>query len=437
MTIKAQYLIFVLLIHALLAFLAFRLLWEQKVYFYLLEIGLLLSLYLAYRLYRAFVQPLAFISQGVAAIRERDFSVKFLPTGRREMDQLIEVYNQMIDNIRQERVQAREQHYFLQKLLTETPIGILTLDYDERLTDINPAGRQLLSLDDQALGQPLSALTHPLLRTVGDWPRGQSKVVALDGGRRYRVEVAEFVDRGFPRKFLLIQELSQEILEAEKRAYGKVIRMMAHEVNNSIGAINSLLDTLLSGLGAAGSPTPDGWADDARTSLPLMLERNERLNHFMRRFAEVVRIPQPQPERCDLRRLLRDMHGLLLSRAQAAGVTLELDESSQPCWVFVDPQQIEQVVVNAVKNAWESTGPGGRIQLLASAHPAGFIIADNGPGLDDEAAERLFTPFYSNKTAGQGIGLTLSREILLNHGATFSLRTEPDGWTRLRVVLPS
>lgn len=429
MSIKVRFLLFVLLLHALLAFLAFRLLWEQKVFFYLLEIGLLLSLYLAYRLYRAFVQPLAFISRGVAAIRERDFSVKFVPTGSREMDRLIELYNQMIDNIRHERVQTREQHFFLQKLLSESPIGIVMLDYDDNIVQVNPAGRQLLGLPDTAIGQPLATRQQPLLQKVSHWQTGQSGILAPEGGRRYKVEMAAFIDQGFRRKFLLIQELSAEILEAEKRAYGKVIRMMAHEVNNSVGAINSLLDTLQN------YPAADtSWVEDVRTALPLISGRNERLNSFMRNFADVVRIPPPQCEPLNLGQLLGDMYRLLLPRAQQQGVKLEWEEPAEDSWLSADPRQLEQVVVNAVKNAWESTGPGGTIRLSCQSHPPGFFIADNGPGIDTETAERLFTPFYSSKRDGQGIGLTLTREILLNHGATFSLRTEPDGWTRLRVV---
>jgi signal transduction histidine kinase len=319
---------------------------------------------------------------------------------------------------------------------------------------------------------------------------GESLPVIIDGTSHYRLEASAFIDRGFQRKFIQIQTLTGEILAAEKRAYGKVIRMMAHEVNNSIGAINALLDTLT----VSEEEIDEQWVEDVRESLPIASKRNHRLNLFMRNFADVVRLPEPKRERVDLSQILLQIATLFQAQAQQQNTSFRLgylcgkapelpllksevgegksevgnrksevkggekvgsqksevgsraigrkwevggreDVILASQYISADAGQLEQVLVNVVKNALESIGADGEVQLLITEHPRQIIIADNGPGLNEEAAAGIFTPFFTSKPNGQGIGLTLVREILTNHDYQFSLATGPDGWTRF-VITP-
>jgi len=468
MRLRFYYWGLVIVWHGLLLVAAYFLLHETYYWFMLAQLGVLLSLVFAYRVYRHFRRPLDLINGGKSALQDRDFSIKYRLTGAREVDALVATYNNMIDTLRGERTLLQEQHYFLRKLIEASPSGILIMDHDGKITESNPAARQIIGFDPSS-----SPAEHPLLHAALELPLGKSLPVIVDGISHYRLEASAFIDRGFQRKFVQIQTLTGEILAAEKRAYGKVIRMMAHEVNNSIGAINALLDTL----SVSEEEIDEQWIEDVRESLPIASKRNHQLNVFMRNFADVVRLPDPQRERVDLGQVLPQIASLFQAQAQRQNTRLRVGylegkAPDLPLWrsevgsgksevttalstphpapstknqksevipdsqfITADSNQLEQVLVNVLKNALESLGNGGEIQLFLTERPRQIVIADNGPGLNEEAAAGIFTPFFTSKPNGQGIGLTLVREILTNHDYPFSLSTDPDGWTRFIITL--
>ncbi|NID11483.1 sensor histidine kinase [Fibrivirga algicola] len=424
MKFQTRYLLYIGAVHAVLIGLTFQLLKEEKPYFIAAEVLILLSLYVAVRLYQSFRQPAAFIASGIEAIRDKDFTVKFVATGNEEVDGLINVYNLMIDQLRQERTRQAEQQFFLDKLIEAAPIALLTFDFDERVSAANPKARQLLNLpNNELIGKPLSAIGHPLLTYLIDLPDDQPQTIKLTGVETYRAMRGQFIDRGFRRQFLFIEELTAEIIDTEKKAFGKVIRMMAHEVNNSIGAINSILHIA----------EPDVPDPDVRKAVRVAIERNDRLNQFMRRFADVVRLPVPNPVLTNVPGLLRDVLSLMQPQASARGLSLTLTLPEASVRQLMDVTQMEQVLVNVVKNAIEACQTGQSVEIVLSNRE--LLIRDNGQPIPGEVAANLFNPFFSTKITGQGIGLTLAREILLNHGFAFSLRTQPDGWTVFRIQL--
>jgi two-component system nitrogen regulation sensor histidine kinase NtrY len=157
MTLRAQYIFLIILLHLTTLVLSFLIFEDNKLFFIISEAVILLSLYFSIRLYRALVQPLQLILSGIEAIKNKDFNVKFLATGKKEMDQLIDVYNRMIDELRAERRVQEEQHYFLDKLIQSSPTGILILDFEGRVERINPKGLDLLGLrEEQVKGRVLS-----------------------------------------------------------------------------------------------------------------------------------------------------------------------------------------------------------------------------------------------------------------------------------------
>ena len=429
MSLRIKYFLFIAIIHITIAYLCFLVLRDQKLYFLLSEFGILFSLFLSYLMYRSFIRPLDFMYSGTDAITDKDFTIKFVKTGSKEMDKLIDVYNNMIDNIREERIQVEEQHFFLKKLISASPNGIIILDYDEKITDINPRAMKLLELNENAIQQPIANFSNPILQQITQLEVGKANIISNEGFEKYKCEVSHFIHRGFKRKFILIQELSKEILEAEKRAYGKIIRMMAHEVNNSIGAINSILQTHVEYNTEENS--------DERESLEIAIERNNSMSSFMKNFAKVVRLPKPHLEKIELNELLQNIGKLMESQANTKNITIELHLHKKPILTFIDSKQMEQVLVNIIKNSIESIDNQGVIQIISQNSPATFIIRDNGHGISPEVANKLFTPFFSTKADGQGVGLTLIREVLLNHDAQFNLKTNKDGWTEFRIVFKS
>ena len=422
MKFQTRYLLYILAVHAVLVGLTFQLLKQNKPLFIASEVLIVLSLYGAARLYQTFGQPAAFIASGIEAIKDKDFTVKFVATGNEEVDELIRVYNLMIDQLRHERTRQVEQQFFLDKLIEAAPIALLIFDFDERVSAVNPRARQLLNLSNSdLLHQPLSAIAHPLLAQLSASPPDQSRTIKLTGVETYRVLRGQFIDRGFRRQFLFIEELTAEIIETEKKAYGKAIRMMAHEVNNSIGAVNSILTI-------AGPEIAD---PDVRQAVQVAVERNDRLNRFMRRFADVVRLPAPSPVLTNVAGLVRDVIRLMQPQSVEQGIVLTVRLPDSPLQRLIDVAQMEQVLVNIVKNALEVCQPGQTVEVVLDDRQ--LLIRDNGQPIPEHVAANLFDPFYSTKSTGQGIGLTLTREILLNHGFAFSLRSETDGWTVFRI----
>jgi len=426
MSLRVKYFLFIITIHLVIAWLCYYNFQEQKLYFLLSEIAILFSLFLSYLLYRSLIQPLDFMYSGTNAIEDKDFTIKFVKTGSKEMDRLIDVYNSMIDNIREERIQVEEQHYFLKKLINASPNGIIILDYDEKITDINPRAMRLLDLEKDVTHQSIASFDNPILEQIAKLEVGQPNIISTEGFEKYKCEVSHFIHQGFKRKFILIQELSKEILEAEKRAYEKIIRMMAHEVNNSIGAINSILQIHVEYNTEENS--------EERESLEIAIERNNSMTLFMKNFAEVVRLPKPHFERIELNELLSNIGKLMESQAKNQKITIDFHLSKGNIFASIDSKQMEQVLVNILKNAIESIDYEGVIQIISQQSPATILIRDNGKGITSEVAGNLFTPFFSTKPDGQGVGLTLIREILLNHDAQFSLKTMEDGWTEFRIA---
>lgn len=435
LSLRAKIVLYLVLIHVVLGVISFIALRESRWWLLAVEGLFVVSILLGTLLVRSFFVPLDLIRTGAELMSERDFTSQFREVGQPEMDALVRIYNQMIERLRDERLTLQERNYFLDRLLSASPAGVLTLDFDGRVSSLNPAARELLQvgararLDDEALGRPLDEI-GPLGEALAAVPVGESRVVA-HGPRRLKVSRAEFFDRGFPRTFLLVGELTEELRASEKAAYGKLIRMMSHEVNNSVGAVSSLLDSFR----GYGEDLSEEDRRDFLGAIDVAVSRMQRLGAFMNGFAEVVRLPEPDRRPCDLRRLLEEILLLLRPELERRRIQAEWIAYGPVPPVNLDRNQIEQVLVNILKNAMESIGEDGRIalRLVSDGERPVLSISDTGRGIPEEVRPLLFTPFFSTKRDGRGLGLTLIREILTAHGAGFGLENRPEGGAEFRV----
>lgn len=426
MKLQTKYILFIALIHVVTLVLTFFIFKEQKVLFIASEFVILLSLYFAFRLYKTMVQPLKLIMSGIDAIRDRDFNVKFQPVGQFELDKLIQVYNEMINQLREERTFQAQQHYFLDKLIQTSPSGIIILDYDGNIANCNPKAELLLGIHgSKSKGKSMNSLAGPLAKAIAKLPENETQTLSINGIETYKCHKAHFIDRGFPLHFIIIEELTVEKLRIEKNAYGKVIRMMAHEVNNSIGPINSIISSVINY--APHLPAAD--QEDFQHALQVAKDRNGKLNQFMRKFADVVKLPSPNKEPYDLIKILEDVCLLMKANLKAKSIQLSIEKPSTPVFANIDVLQMEQVLINVIKNAIEAIEIDGCIKITLKKNTGTICVMDNGIGIEPNQMEHLFSPFYSTKTEGQGIGLTLTREVLINHGFDFSLQSNTDGWT--------
>jgi nitrogen fixation/metabolism regulation signal transduction histidine kinase len=433
LSLRAKIIAYLVLIHGVLAAISFLVLREDPLWLLAVEGLFVLSVVLGFFLVRAFFVPLDLIRTGAELIGERDFTSQFREVGQPEMDALIRIYNRMIERLREERLKLQEQHYFLDRVLTASPAGIVTLDFDGRVSSANPAAARLLQVGPgEAQGKGLQEIGSPLGTALAAIPVGGSEVLALQGGRRLKVSRAEFFDRGFSRSFLLLEELTEELRASERAAYGKLIRMMSHEINNSVGAVGSLLDSFR---GYAGQLGGEEDRDDFQQAIAVAITRLENLRAFMNGFAAVVRLPPPDRRPTDVRRLVDEILLLLRPELDRRGIRVEWVDSKAVPPIELDRNQIEQVLVNVLKNAMEAIGEGGAILLgLGRQNGRPYLsIKDSGPGIPGDVQPLLFTPFFSTKRNGRGLGLTLVQEILSQHGFEFSLAPGEDGGAEFRV----
>ena len=420
--------LFVIIVHLVPLGLTIFLLRGNKPLFIVFELFIIGSGIIAWQLYQQLIRPLQLLVQGTVAIREKDFSVKFLPTGRSEVDELVQIYNRMIDELRAERVKQEQQHFFLEKLIESSPTGILILDYDECIRLVNTKALQLLNVtDDELTGKSIRQFPHPVVSEVIKLKPGQARTLTIDGNKKIRIQKAIFIDRGFSRYFIMLEELTMEILAAEKKAYGKVIRMMAHEVNNTIGPVNSILQSTLES---------QPHARIIENALQTAIDRNNNLNIFMRNFADVVRMPDPVKRPEDMIQLLQNVTALMKMQIGDKKITFQHEFLCPSFIIDTDIQQMEQVLINIIKNAIEAIDTEGVITVTADCAARTLVVRDTGRGISPDDEGNIFSPFFSTKRGGQGIGLILIREILANHGFNYSLKTMADGETAFTISFP-
>jgi two-component system, NtrC family, nitrogen regulation sensor histidine kinase NtrY len=224
-------------------------------------------------------------------------------------------------------------------------------------------------------------------------------------------------------------------IRTEKAAYGKLIRMMSHEVNNTIGAVNSLLQSCRTYRDQLRAPD----TEDFDRALEVAMSRNNRMNEFTRGFAEVVRLPAPRRVAGEVEGLLRDVERLMHAQCERCSIVWRWEIEAELGAIEMDAAQMELVFINVIKNAIEaieSTGSAGTITVrIAREHGRGIVtVRDTGPGIPPAAREQLFTPFFSIRANGQGIGLALVQEILLAHGFDFALQDAEGGGTEFVVL---
>ena len=205
---------------------------------------------------------------------------------------------------------------------------------------------------------------------------------------------------------------------------------MAHEVNNTIGPVNSIMQSALK--------TDQLWEGDRnntlKDALQVAVDRNQNLNLFMRNFADLVKLPAANRKPVDLHHLIRSVARLMEIKAGEKQVGFDFRLAEGPFIIIADQQQMEQVLINIIKNAVEAINVRGEVSFITRPHQRSLVIADTGAGIAEDHASDLFSPFFSTKKDGQGIGLTLVREILTNHDFGFSLKTVAENQTEFSIT---
>ena len=366
------------------------------------------------------VRPLQTVSNLLAALREGDYS--FRARGGRGFDALSEVIreiNALSQTMREQRMGALEATALLRTVMAEIDVAVFAFDPERRLRLVNRAGERLLGrTQERADGRTAEELgLEDVLRVrEADVPQTLTKAFPGDGGqrRRWGVRRSSFRERGVPHQLLVIGDLSQPLREEELKAWQRIVRVIGHELNNSLAPIKSIAGSLGSLL--ARDPLPSDWRDDVRRGLDVVASRAESLSRFMEAYARLARLPPPKVAPVEVGRVVRRVAGLE-TRVRVSVVPGPAQT------VRADADQLEQLLINLVRNAADaSLVTGGAVRMGWRGTGTGYVdvwVEDEGLGLANTA--NLFVPFFTTKPGGSGIGLVLSRQIAEAHGGALTL----------------
>ncbi len=389
------------------------------------EVGLLISVLAFHKMITKALQPLEYIEMFSSVLNEREFTARFSSLSQPDLDKLIEQFNHMLQKLHQERLAIGEQRGVFEKLMAESPIGVVLFDFENRISDLNPAAEELLGqTKDFLLNKNLKQLENKTVKLLESVPVDTHKLVVAEQGRRFKIGHYAIYDRGFERSFYMLYEMTSEIIESQKSAYEKLIRLMSHEVNNTIAITNSLLESCLNF-----KPQLDNESqDDFDKAVNIVINRCGSLNEFMQGYAEIVKLAKPIKANFNLTKLVRDLTYLFHTECEKRDITLSLD-SEKDIAIKADASLVEQALMNVIKNAIEAVGNSGTIIIKikqTAEDKVELTVVDSGDGISEDIQHQLFTPFFTSKESGQGLGLMLVREIFRLHEFDFSLTNRID-----------
>ncbi len=391
-----------------------------------LLVTLPLAAWLTNRMFERWSRSLRAVADGIRSLRDRDFSVSVTPTGPDEIGDLTAEYNSLGESLRRERLNLYQRELLLDTVVQTTPLALVLTNANDHIVFGNIAARQLFRAGRKIEGIRFADLLENAPQPLRD---------AVDGGvdtlftvsEGTEAEIFHVSNRPFtlnsqPHRLLLFKQLTREMAAQEVAIWKKVIRVIAHELNNSLAPITSLAH---SGRELAMQP------DTARLTrvFSTIEERASHLATFIDGYARFAKLPRPRPAEVHWGPLLAGLKDSLSFRVLQPLPT-------QPGWL--DGAQIEQVLINLVKNAVESGSPEDDVTLSVTERGGGFTIEvrDRGNGLTEEVLRDALLPFYSTKPKGTGLGLTLCREIVDAHGGRLSIANREGGGAIVTVWLP-
>jgi PAS domain S-box-containing protein len=375
------------------------------------------------------VFPLRTLSNLLAALREGDFSIR--ARGANEGDALGEVLrevNLLGETLRQQRLGALEATALLRKVMEEVDVAVFAIDGNGALRLVNRAGERILNQPEEKLLGGNAADLGLAECLTGDTPRIEQ--IAFPGkSGRWEIHRGSFREAGLAHQLLVITDLSRALRDEERQAWQRLIRVLGHELNNSLAPIKSVAENLGSML-ARRDRDPD-WQEDMRSSLNIIAARTDGLARFMGAYARLAKLPPPTFQGVDVSVWIRRVTGLE-SRLQ---VKLQTGPEVR---IQADPDQLDQLLINLLRNAVDaSLETGGGVQV-GWDRENGYIdvwVQDDGPGIPNPT--NLFVPFFTTKPGGSGIGLVLSRQIAEAHGGTLTLENrETERGCEARLRLP-
>jgi nitrogen fixation/metabolism regulation signal transduction histidine kinase len=396
--------------------------WTPKVQWTLSVLIVTFCLGFAFALRERVVLPLQTLSNLLAALGEGDFSIR--ARGARGGDPLGEVMievNALVETLRHQRLDALEATTLLRKVMAEIDVAVFTFDEDHELKFVNRAGARLLNQPaERLLGRHAAEMG-----LAGSLAGGSPRVIntAFPGGiGRWEIRRSLFRQGGRPHELLVLSDLSQPLREEERQAWQRLIRVIGHEMNNSLAPIKSIAGSLSTIIDR--EPPPDDWRDDVQRGLAVIASRSDSLSRFTSAYARLAKLPPPKVSPLDVSAFVDRV--ATLEKADHVEVV-----PGPPLTIQGDGDQLEQLLINLMRNAVDAvreTGGAVRVGWQRAPGPGSptmeLWVEDEGPGLSNTG--NLFVPFFTTKPGGSGIGLVLSRQIAEAHGGALTLENRTD-----------
>lgn len=366
------------------------------------------------------------LTDGITSLRDRDFSISVTPATQDELGALVAAYNGLGDRLRIERQSLYQRELMLDTVIQATPLALVLTNPADTVLYSNSNARQLFAegrkLEGDRFALYLERAPVPLREAI---ERGEDNLFTLELGGEpqvFHVSQRRFLLNAQAHRLLLLKQLTREINSQEVATWKKVIRVIAHELNNSLAPISSLAH---SGRILAQSPDPEQLGKVFRT----IEDRARHLAGFIEGYAQFAKLPQP--------RRAPVSWAVLLDRIRVV-VDFRLAGALPAAPAHFDTVQIEQALINLLKNARESGSSPEELELAVLSAPSGHVIEvrDRGPGFSASALENALVPFFSTKAAGTGLGLTLCREIVEGHGGRLRIANREGGGAVVTLWLP-
>jgi signal transduction histidine kinase len=400
-----------------------------------LAIGLPLCAWSIARLLRPLDRVVGGVADGIRSFRDHDFSVRLAyPGGDDELGELVRLYNDVGGLLQEERHLLRQRELLLQTALDRSPAAILLVGPTGRVVYGNREARQLLlgggALEGRSYGELRAGCPPAMQEVMASDTDGLFTVREGERAETFHLSRRSFRLNYRRHELLLLRRLTGELGRQEAEIWKKVLRVVSHELNNSLAPISSLVHSARI---IASDPRHAHRADEVFATLR---ERLDHLQRFLDGYARFARLPRPRPEAVDWSRFLETVQDF-------PQVHLVGAPPASPGWF--DPAQLRQVLVNLFKNAVEASEGDGRpagdveVKLRVESAPDGgtwIQVSDRGPGMDEETMRQALLPFYSTKVGGSGLGLALCREILEAHGGKIALQSRPGEGTVVTCWLP-
>jgi two-component system nitrogen regulation sensor histidine kinase NtrY len=385
------------------------------------------------------VRPLRTLSNLLAALREGDFSIRASAAGSGDaLGATLAEVNALGEILRQQRLGAVEATALMRKVMDEIDVSVLAFDGHRRLRLVNRAGERLLGRTaEKLLGRSAEELSLGELLT-GEVPRTVEAVFPNESGH-WELRRSSFRQDGHPHELVVLADLQRALREEERLAWKRLIRVLGHEINNSLAPIRSIAANLQAIANRSSSSAdwpadwPADWKEDLVRGLSVIERRADALGRFMESYARLAKLPPPRLQPVDVGAWVRRVLEL------EGRVRIEL-EPGPDLAIQADGDQLDQLLINLVRNAVdaaEETGGGVRVEWFAKHGLLELVVSDEGPGIRETT--NLFVPFFTTKPKGTGIGLALCRQIAEAHRGYLTLHNREDRRgcvARLRLPLP-